>query len=125
MIILFIVTSAIYELIPALDVSSWRELSTYLSIHLANTNLQWPYWEYWSEEYTTITNSSDYTENGSLQRVFLELLIGQCSRLSLPERVAKVLPSTIHSIVPNSESEYSPNCLNYIIRSGSFFYLIF
>lgn len=46
------------------------------------------------------------------------MLIGQCSRLSLPERVAKVLPNNIHSIIPSSESEYMPYYVNFSLESG-------
>jgi hypothetical protein len=113
-----IVFSAVYELIPALDVSTWRELSNTLAIHLSNTHLQWPYWQYWSEEYSTLIESSDYSTNGSSQTLFLELLIGQCTRLSLSERMMKTLPQAFHSVIPKDEFDYAPKCSHYILQSG-------
>lgn len=108
-----------YELIPALDVSAWREISNILAIHLSNTHLQWPYWEYWSEEYSSIVHTQDYLEAGSLQAVFLDLLIGQCTRLSLSERMMKVLPHRLHTVIPKDEYDYSPKCLHYVLQSGT------
>jgi hypothetical protein len=112
------VFSAVYELIPALDVSTWREMSNTLAIHLSNTHLQWPYWQYWSEEYVSIIQSSDYSECGSSQTLFLELLIGQCTRLSLSERMIKTLPKAFQSVVPKDEFDYAPKCSHYILQSG-------
>jgi hypothetical protein len=116
------VISAVYELIPALDVSTWRELSHTLAIHLSNTHLQWPYWQYWSDEYSSLTASSSSNEDDhqNLQQLFLNLLIGQTTRLSLSERMMKVLPSPLHPLVPKEEYDYtSPKCSHYILQSGA------
>jgi hypothetical protein len=102
-----------------LDISCWRELANYLAIHLSNTELQWPYWDYWSGDYSSIAQGSEFSENGSLQITFFDVLIGQCTRLSLPEKLMPLLPTQIHHVVPKSESEYTPHCVNYLLRTGS------
>lgn len=93
-----------------------------MAIHLSNTHLQWPFWQYWSDEYQAAIAPSDSlsnNDNGNLQQLFLNLLIGQTTRLSLSERMMKILPSPLHAIIPKEEYDYSPKCSHYILQSGT------
>ena len=108
---------ALYEFIPAMNVVSWRQLSRFLSGHLANTHLQWPYWSYWGEEYAATVATQDFAANGNSQKVFVDLLISECTRLSLPERMKAVLDEDLASTVPADESVFSPRTSHYSISS--------
>lgn len=101
-----------------MNVVSWRELSTFLSGHLCNTHLAWPYWQYWGEEYAATIATDDFAANGSSQKVFIDLLVGQCTRMSLPERMAEVLTQDLVSIIPPDESIFAPKCINYTMDKG-------
>jgi hypothetical protein len=112
------VSCAFYEFIPAMNVVSWRELSTFLSGHLCNSHLAWPYWQYWGEEYANTIATEDFATNGSSQKVFVDLLVGQCTRMSLPERMSKVLTEDLASVIPKDESIFAPECTSYTIDNG-------
>mmetsp|Transcript_24976 Transcript_24976/g.36851 ORF Transcript_24976/g.36851 Transcript_24976/m.36851 type:complete len:1091 (+) Transcript_24976:65-3337(+) len=109
--------AASYELIPALNVASWREMANYLSVHLANTHLAWPYWQYWGEEYSTIVSSEEFSVVGNSQKTFLDLLVGQCTRLSLPDRMHKAVGEGLTAVVPADESVFAPRCTHFAIST--------
>jgi hypothetical protein len=40
-----------FMMIPEMDTACWHELSRWLSFHLVNSKLSWPYWELFDSEY--------------------------------------------------------------------------
>jgi hypothetical protein len=66
-----------------------------------------------------MASENNEIENGNLQQLFLKLLIGQTTRLSLSERLMKILPSPLHALVPKEEYDYSPKCSHFILQSGT------
>jgi hypothetical protein len=85
------------QLIPAMDSSAWRSVAGWLSAHLSNTKLAWPYWDYWCSEYAS-------SGEDSVHRSFMALLVEQCTLASLPERLRNALPTSVHGAVPPSFS---------------------
>ena len=81
------------QLVPAMDTSAWRSVAGWLSAHLSNTKLAWPYWDYWCSEYAS-------SPPGSVQRSFMALLIEQCTLASTPDRLRNALPTSVHEAVP-------------------------
>ena len=106
-----------YEFIPALNVVSWRQLSNFLSGHLCNTHLVWPYWSYWGEEHAAAVAADDIATTGNSQKEFIELLVAQCTRMSVPERMRAALTDDLARVVPNDESIFSPQCTSYVIAA--------
>ena len=43
-------TGILYNFLPEMDTNAARELSRWLTYHLVNTNMAWPYWEHWAND---------------------------------------------------------------------------
>lgn len=94
-------------MIPALDTVSWRELSKYLSAHLLNTQLHWPLWQPWGEDYASAV---ELECNGD-QKLFLDLLLDRITRSSVPDKIKRVVSASMHSAIPESGlSSFAPSC---------------
>lgn len=101
----------IYQLMPSLDHSVLREYSTWLSFHLANTKLSWPYWDHWIEDLrpdqVEAEGMSDEVvaslDASSASGLFCRLIIDRLSRIFVPEVVRSSLPVSLHSWVPSSD----------------------
>ena len=75
----------LYQLAPAMDTSAWKAITTWLSYHLANFKLSWPYWQYWSEEYTSDDGSTaGAAQTNDVSKVFIQDVVDKCARLSFP-----------------------------------------
>lgn len=83
----------LYQQIAELDTSIVRELSRWLSFHLNNSQLIWPYWTYWAQELKTASP-------GDASRSFLQMVVEKCARLGLPEKVRTALPKDMHHLIP-------------------------
>ncbi len=99
--------SVLYRLIPATDVSAWREITSWLSFHLANFGIGWPYWSYWANDFDPANEDSD-----EHTRQFIGLLVDKISRVQSVDTIKKVLPAEVHSAIPNL-SKVTPNCPFY------------
>lgn len=86
------VTGVLAQLFPAMDSTSWRNITAWMSSHLANTKLAWPFWDYWSEEYAG-------SAEDSVHRAFIRLLVEQCSRALPAQRLRIALPDAIHKAI--------------------------
>ena len=95
--------SLLYGLIPAMDVCSWRQLSEWLSFHLTNTKLAWPYWVHWAAE---MDGEAASVEDNS--KLFLAHVIDKCTRNMFPEKMKAVLPIQLHTLIPMTDCKF--NC---------------
>ena len=96
--------SNIYSMVPVLETSSWRQLCDFLSFHLNNFELTWPYWNYWVADYME-SNEFDCT------KLFLAFLIDKITRGAFPERMKASLPESLHALIPNTQMD--PFCFAF------------
>jgi hypothetical protein len=95
-------TSILYQLGTDMDTGIWRILAQWLSFHLINTKLGWPYWNHWAEDFT-LQNKVN-TES----KMFLDIVVGRCSRALLPDIVRSSLPQSMHCLIPNCNGPFCP-----------------
>lgn len=111
--------NALFNLMPAMDVTAIRELASLLSVYLTNKERAWPYWSYWGEEYAEIVAAE---EHDNAQKVFLEILLGNLTRssgfdLKPGDRMREVLPKSLRAAITKDESRYSPQCSLFEVNS--------
>lgn len=82
------------QLLPAMDSNSVKEMSSWLSSHLINTKLSWPYWQAWSEEYSSTTSPQD-----SVHKTFIRMLLEKCSRVTDEQKLKTSLPVSLHDAI--------------------------
>ena len=92
------VTGVLVQLFPAMDTSAWRGIALWLSSHLTNTKLAWPYWEHWGTEYASC-------ESDSVHRAFMTDLVQHCERAVSSDRLRSALPASLHDAI---HGEFSP-----------------
>ncbi len=102
------VVGSLFQLVPAMGTSSWRELTKFLTSHLLNTQLTWPLWTQWGEDYVNAIELECFGD----QKTFLDLLVNQLTRGSLPDRVMASIPESLHVAVPRDTS-IEPRCLMF------------
>lgn len=106
-------------MLPSMDFSVVIEYSKWLSFHLANTSLAWPYWDHWVKELkdeadeeieTSKLKDSDVTvaDPGrssfgydSICGTFCRLIVDRLTRIFVPDIVRASLPPSIQSWVPS------------------------
>lgn len=86
------VTGVLAQLFPAMDTSAWRAVTRWLSCHLTNSKLAWPYWDYWASEY------SEAPTDG-VHKAFMKLLVEQCSRAIPAQKLRAALPASLHDAI--------------------------
>jgi hypothetical protein len=86
------------QLFPAMDASAWRNVTRWLSSHLTNSKLAWPFWDYWTSDYTA-------AEPDAVHRAFMGLLVEQCARAVSALRLRSALPEGVHGAIVG---EYAP-----------------
>ena len=69
-----------FQLSPALDLASLREVSRWHSSHLVNSELAWPYWDYLASEFAE-------ADVGDGRRYYLGLLVDGLFRATYPGKV--------------------------------------
>jgi hypothetical protein len=92
--------SILVQMLPELDCSACRELSRWLSFHLINTKLKWPYWLHWVTEYES-------AEENSSVRSFIRTVVDRCGRVTVPQQMKEALPSEFHALLP---IDLAPKC---------------
>ena len=92
--------SVIYQLGSDFDSSVWRNYASWLSFHLVNTKLIWPYWVHWAEEYEA---SVDVTSESKL---LLKLVIDKCAHAMVPESVRQAVPDELKELVVAERGPY-------------------
>ena len=92
--------SVIYQLGSDFDSTVWRNYASWLSFHLLNTKLIWPYWVHWAEEYEA---SVDVTSESKL---LLKLVIDKCAHAMVPESVRQALPDELKELVVAERGPY-------------------
>lgn len=93
----------LYGLIPAMDVSSWRQLADWLSFHLTNFRLSWPHWQHWAADMA----SAGADEGFDNTKLFLACLIDKCARSVSSDTMRAALPKDLHCFVPADDSKLS------------------
>ena len=92
--------SVIYQLGSDFDSNVWRNYASWLSFHLINTKLIWPYWVHWAEEYEA---SVDVTSESKL---LLKLVIDKCAHAMVPESVRQAVPDELKELVVAERGPY-------------------
>jgi hypothetical protein len=87
------VTGVLVQMLPAMDTSGLRTVSAWLSAHLDNTKLAWPYWDYWCNDYVS-------SENDATHRYFMNLIFHHCTRSYSHKKMLPCLPVSVHSALP-------------------------
>lgn len=95
-----LVTGVLAQLFPAMDSSAWRNVTRWLSSHLTNTKLAWPFWDSWANEYA---ESAD----DAVHKAFMNLLVEQCTSALSAQRLQSALPESIHCAIV---SDFTPAC---------------
>lgn len=101
--------SVLFQLLPELDGGAWRKLAKWLSFHLVNTQLRWPYWDIWAEE----LQSGD-----SAVSSFLTSLLHDIGRAVIPEYFSAAVPQSLQPLwqvalpfVPRCDAYDNPSVL--------------
>lgn len=87
------VTGVLAQMLPAMDTSSVRTVAAWLSAHLDNTKLAWPYWDYWCNDYVNATKDAAH-------RNFINLILDHCTRSCSHKKMVSALPVSVHSAIP-------------------------
>lgn len=96
-------TTILFERVPEMDTSCWRELARWFSFHLGNTKFSWN-WQHWESEYNEAVE-------GDPLRLFCHYFVDKCSRTYLPNQDAsKKFPASFASFGANN---MQPNCSLY------------
>ena len=97
-------TGVLYNLLSEMDTCAARELARWLSYHLVNTKLSWPYWEHWAADCCG-RNAED---QGVAVKMFCACVLDHCTRNALPERVRASVPEELHVFIPVVSSSSAP-----------------
>ena len=97
-------TGVLYNLLSEMDTCAARELARWLSYHLVNTKLAWPYWEHWAADCCG-RNADD---QGVAVKMFCACVLDHCTRNALPERVRASVPEELHVFLPVVSSSSAP-----------------
>ena len=108
----------LYQLAPAMDTLAWRSLTQWLSFHLVNFKLSWPYWQYWSQEYAAVTEGAAGAggQVNDVSKAFIHEVVEKCARLSFPTAMKATLPAVLHPCMPVQEyllTDTQTTSLNY------------
>jgi hypothetical protein len=87
------VSGVLVQILPAMDTSGLRTLAAWLSAHLDNTKLAWPYWDYWCNDYVSSTKDATH-------RYFMNLIFHHCTRSYSRKKMLPCLPVSVHSALP-------------------------
>ena len=97
--VLALAVNITFQMIPDLTPVVWRQFSDWFSFHLINTQLSWPYWQFWIEEYSEVSAASEY----SSLRLFLQNIIDKCQRASISDKIKAAFPPEIIALSKVSE----------------------
>ena len=94
----------LYRLVPAMDTGAWRELAQWITYHLVNFRLAWPYWTYWGQDY-----KPDSEDGDQVTRSFIKQVVDKTARLLFPERVRQHVPGDLYDCIPDCQ-KIEPAC---------------
>ena len=86
-------TSQLYYGLNEMDASSLRSLAKWLSMHIINTKLSWPYWAAW------VTDCEEEAA-GSNKVLFCRLVVDHLGRACMGELVRLAVPPSLHDAMP-------------------------
>ena len=101
-------TVILFQVVVDMDTFVWRELANWLSFHLLNTKMQWPYWDFFVSEYNE-------AEPNSSVRGFCAWLVEKCGRSAVAESFRAAIPEGFHSLLPGDNT---PIC-TYIAETSA------
>lgn len=87
----------IYQLLQSMDHSSTREYAKWMSYHLTNTKLAWPYWQAWYDDFSDPEN----TAAAAVNRVFCHSIIDKLCRVFPPNVVQASIPDVMKVWIDN------------------------
>jgi hypothetical protein len=99
--------SILFQFVNDLDAFCVKELANWLSFHLLNTRMAWPYWSFFVDEFNAATFNSP-------TRTFVALLIDKCGRAAVQESITKAVPEEFHWLLPQ---DANPRC--HYLAEGS------
>ena len=88
-------TSQCFYALPEMDAGSIRLFAKWLSMHLLNTQLVWPYWATWVTDVEEEGNA-----NGSQKSLFCRLVIDHLGRAVMGDTVRANVPPQLHDSLP-------------------------
>lgn len=96
-------------------------LAQWVAFHLTNTKLAWPYWDYWSQEFTGTAGEEEVEEKDedNVGKAFIRLVIEHCTLLSYPHAMKAALLAPLHTAIPNKDSNPPDFPLLNLSTSGS------
>ena len=98
----------LYRLVPAMDTCAWREVAQWVTYHLVNFRLAWPYWAYWAQDFKPDSEDSD-----EVTRRFIRQVVDKTTRLLFPERVRQHIPGDLYDCIPDCQ-KIEPQCPAFI-----------
>jgi hypothetical protein len=89
--------SILYSMVPAMDISCWRQLIDMLSFHLINFEMAWPFYAHYANDMVDAErNEIDNT------KLFIATFIDKCTRSAESSVVQKALPKSLHYLIPST-----------------------
>lgn len=118
--------NTIYQMIPELEPACIREFGRWFSFHLLNTQLSWPYWDFWVDGYTkSLTGEEEEGEGGgeaadmavtevrdtSHTAVFCHLVVDKVARAAMKNRAETAFPTTFQPFISTNliSAAYCPH----------------
>eukprot|EP01034_Spumella_vulgaris_P023991 gene23991-30278_t len=110
-----LIVNIVYQMIPDFDVSVVTEFANWFAFHLINTQLTWPYWEFWTDELVESLSFQDTSEfedvdaNGhdrnttkgvSMLKLFASHFVSRLSTAVVFDKVKAILPPAFLSLLP-------------------------
>jgi len=89
--------NTVFQLVPEVDYLSGMEFGKWFAFHLLNTNLSWPYWDFWASE---LEDSLQESSLSSLVELFIKYILDKCFQASVPDKLKAVFPAPWHSLNP-------------------------
>lgn len=122
--ILALGVSVLFQYGNELDTIVWRQLGSWLSFHLVNTKMSWPYWSHWADELQLFNSvvgagghqvsvSSGKDEEDAVAScegaILIKLVLDRCARCMVREQIIQSLPvQVLQDVVP--DLSLGPQC---------------
>jgi hypothetical protein len=90
--------SILFQFTNDLDIYAVKEIAHWLSFHLTNTKLSWPYWDFFVSEFNEAPANSQL-------RTFVALLVDELGRsagleASSSASIKRIIPADLHGLLP-------------------------
>lgn len=104
-------SNVLFQMVPDLDWGAAKEFGRWFAFHYINTNLSWPYWDFWVSLCTVVAEGEDEQMAAARCSVtfFCQYVVKQIARMISTEKAAQTqyIPAIFQEHV---HTDYSAHC---------------